>query len=80
MGFCGEQKGGNALCFLNGGMEGLSEGKHADYCIVKWLLIPIACFNPRDTTVALSPTNGNGDSKGTHVSSERGLIVSSFGY
>lgn len=34
-GFCGEQKGGNALCFLNGGAEALSEGKHADYCIVK---------------------------------------------
>lgn len=59
MGFCREQKGGNVLCFLNGGAEGLSEGKHADYCIVKWLLIPPACFNPQDTTVALSPTNGN---------------------
>lgn len=34
MGFCGEQKRGNALSFLNGEVQGLSEGKHADYCIV----------------------------------------------
>lgn len=46
MRFCGEQKEGNALCFINVGVEGLSEGKHADYCIVKWLLISRACFNP----------------------------------
>lgn len=51
LGFCGEQKGGNALCFLNERVEGLSAGKHA-YCIVKWLLISPACFNLRDTTVA----------------------------
>lgn len=41
MGFCGRQKGGNALCFLNGKTEGFSEWKHADYCIVEWLLIPL---------------------------------------
>lgn len=60
MGFVeNRRKGGNALCFLNGRAEGLSEGKHADYCIVKWLLISLSFFNPQDKTVALSPSNGN---------------------
>lgn len=67
------------LCFLNGEVEGLSEGKHADYCIVKWLLISSAYFNPEDTTVALSSTNGKGDSMATCISSKQGLIVSYFG-
>lgn len=46
MGLCREEKGGNAPCFLNSGVEGLSERKHADYCIVKWLLIFPVCLNP----------------------------------
>lgn len=32
--------------FSKWGAEGLSEGKHADYCIVKWLLIPLPALIP----------------------------------
>lgn len=66
--------------FSKWGAEGLSEGKHADYCIVKWLLISPACFNPRHTTVALSPSNSNWASEGTCITGEQGLIVNSIGY
>lgn len=35
------------VCVSKWENRGSFRGKHADYCIVKWLLIPLACFNPR---------------------------------
>lgn len=34
------------VCVSKWENRGSFRGKHADYCIVKWLLIPLACLNP----------------------------------